>query len=164
MRHRDVKGKNSSAKIEGKAMMQLFVLCIVVLLSIQGSAAQSHSYDKQGKNAQGLLPAVFPLEDLSPTAPAVSPAITSTPHFPGRTQGAYTGITGFFDYQTNTGAPQHIRVDPADSTGRHFHVSKMQFSDPASPGPSRGSRYAFLADGGAHITLQGHSRKRPKWC
>jgi hypothetical protein len=129
-------------------MRQLFVLYIIVLPSVQWSVAPLDSSKRQAKRVSRLLPGVFPVEELPHAAPAAPPAKTSTPHYLKRTQGPYTGITGFCDYQTNTGAPQHIRFNPVDSTRSHIHVSLTECSDPASLCPSHGSRYAYSSDGG----------------
>ncbi|MBI4535292.1 MAG: T9SS type A sorting domain-containing protein [Ignavibacteriae bacterium] len=61
--------------------------------------------------------------------------------------GVYTTLNGFFDYQSNGGACQHIRVNPANG---NIHVIYMISEDSLdSGGPTRGTVYAFSSDGGS---------------
>jgi len=63
--------------------------------------------------------------------------------------GTYTGLQGFYDYQSNGGASQQIRVNPAN---QKLHAVYMV--DPDSPivpsvNPNRGTVYAHSTNGGA---------------
>ncbi len=61
------------------------------------------------------------------------------------TVGAYTGLSGFYDWQSNGGAVQHIQVNPANG---NIHVTYMVSDDSTQLGASRRSAYAFSSDGG----------------
>ena len=66
-----------------------------------------------------------------------------------RILGTYTGITGFFDYQTNAGACQFIRVDPSNASGNLIHVIFMSSPDSTAPtGSTRGTYYVYSTNGG----------------
>lgn len=72
-----------------------------------------------------------PLSDLPPQSSAV---------------GTYTTLQGFYDYQINGGAAQHIRVNPANG---NIHVIYMADPDSAVAGyTNRGTYYAFSTNGG----------------
>jgi hypothetical protein len=73
----------------------------------------------------------------SPPPPFIFPA--------HRGFGTYTGLTGFWDYQSNGGSIQHIRVDPASG---HIHTIMMIADDSASISPSRRTAYSYSTDGG----------------
>lgn len=62
--------------------------------------------------------------------------------------GTFTTLTGFYDYQSNGGAVQHIRVNPANG---NIHTTWMSSSDSTAAGlnPARRVRYAFSSDGGS---------------
>jgi len=60
--------------------------------------------------------------------------------------GTPTTLGGFYDYQSNGGSIQHIRVNPANG---NIHVTYMSDPDSAVPNtPNRGSYYAFSTNGG----------------
>lgn len=61
--------------------------------------------------------------------------------------GTYTTLGGFYDYQCNGGAAQHIRRNPANG---NLHVIFMTSTDSLNPGGSgRSTVYAFSTDDGA---------------
>jgi hypothetical protein len=61
--------------------------------------------------------------------------------------GTYTTLSGFYDYQVNGGACQHVRVNP--TTG-DIHVVFMSADDSLAPaGPSRSTYYAYSSNAGA---------------
>ncbi len=83
-------------------------------------------------------------------APVVNSSLRSLPPgSPPRTSvaGNYTTLEGFYDYQINGGAAQHIRANPANG---NLHAIYMATSDsPAVSGdPSRRTWYAFSTNGG----------------
>ncbi len=57
----------------------------------------------------------------------------------------YTGIDGFYDYQTNYRTPQYIRVCPGTS---HIHAIMMVADDSANISSSRRTAYAYSSNGG----------------
>jgi hypothetical protein len=61
--------------------------------------------------------------------------------------GTFTTLTGFYDYQSNGGSIQYIRVNPA--TG-NIHVTYMLSDDSTATGldPGRRVAYAFSTNGG----------------
>ncbi|MFN0159406.1 MAG: T9SS type A sorting domain-containing protein [Bacteroidota bacterium] len=59
--------------------------------------------------------------------------------------GTYTSLTGFYDYQSNGGGVQHIRVDPASGW---IHVVFMVGDDSSDYNNARRTAYAFSTDGG----------------
>lgn len=62
------------------------------------------------------------------------------------TVGTFTTLTGFYDYQSNGGAVQHIRVNPANG---NIHVVYMLATDStAGLNASRRVGYAFSSNGG----------------
>ncbi len=65
------------------------------------------------------------------------------------TVGTFTTLTGFYDYQSNGGAIQHIRVNPANG---NIHVTYMMSEDSTASGLNTGRRtsYAFSSNGGAN--------------
>ncbi len=65
------------------------------------------------------------------------------------TAGAYTGLSGFYDYQVNTGACQYVRLDRSDPTGNKIHVVFMGAPDSLAPtGSTRRVYYAYSSNGG----------------
>ena len=61
----------------------------------------------------------------------------------------YTGINGYYDYQTNYRAPQYIRACPGTS---YIHAIMMVADDSLNPSTSRRTAYAFSSDGGTTWT------------
>lgn len=61
--------------------------------------------------------------------------------------GTFTTLTGFYDYQSNGGAIQHIRVNPANG---NIHVTYMIATDSTAAGlnNSRRTGYAFSSNNG----------------
>ena len=57
----------------------------------------------------------------------------------------YTGIDGFYDYQTNYRTPQYIRVCPNTT---HVHAVMMVADDSANISNSRRTAYAYSSNGG----------------
>ncbi|MFN0157309.1 MAG: FlgD immunoglobulin-like domain containing protein [Bacteroidota bacterium] len=61
--------------------------------------------------------------------------------------GTYTMLEGYYDYQSNGGTNQYIRVDPTDPN--KIHVIYMIAEDGVNVNPSRRTAYAYSSDGGA---------------
>jgi hypothetical protein len=61
----------------------------------------------------------------------------------------YTGINGFYDYQTNYRTTQYIRACPGSSM---IHAIMMVADDSLNPSTSRRTAYAFSSDGGSTWT------------
>ena len=61
----------------------------------------------------------------------------------------YTGISGFYDYQTNYRTPQYIRACPGSQM---IHAIMMIADDSLAPNTTRGTAYAFSSDGGTTWT------------
>ena len=59
--------------------------------------------------------------------------------------GTYTTLSGFYDWQSNGGAAQHVQVNPANG---NIHVVYMLSDDSTSIATSRRSAYAFSSNGG----------------
>ncbi len=57
----------------------------------------------------------------------------------------YTGIEGFYDYQTNYRTPQYIRVCPNTT---HVHAVMMVADDSANTSASRRTAYSYSSNGG----------------
>jgi hypothetical protein len=60
--------------------------------------------------------------------------------------GTYTGLNGYYDYQSNGGAVQHVQVNPANG---NIHVCYMLSEDSAAFATSRRTGYAFSTNNGA---------------
>jgi hypothetical protein len=76
------------------------------------------------------------------------------------TVGTFTGLSGFYDYQSNGGSIQHIRVNPANG---NIHTCYMTSADSTAEllNVNRRVRYAFSSDGGAtwgHATVPATTR------
>ena len=65
--------------------------------------------------------------------------------FIGAAQPTYTGISGFWDYQTNYRTPQYIRRCPNSSV---IHAIMMVADDSLNPNLSRRTAYAFSSNNG----------------
>jgi len=59
--------------------------------------------------------------------------------------GYYTSLSGFYDYQINAGACQHVRIDPSNG---NIHVIFMVSDDSTDIAGSRRTAYAFSSNGG----------------
>jgi hypothetical protein len=91
-----------------------------------------------GQNAQSgplVLPIVEP-----PTNPVI---------------GTPTGLSGFYDYQSNGGSAQYIRTNPANGA---IHVTYMLADDSASTSASRRVGYAYSTNNGSTWNTFGNLR------
>lgn len=77
----------------------------------------------------------------------VNPAVTVVPgtYYDSPTVGVYTGLGGFYDYQCNGGAAQHIRVNPANG---NLHAIMMVANDSINFNTGRRTAYAFSTNNG----------------
>jgi hypothetical protein len=57
----------------------------------------------------------------------------------------YTGLTGFYDYQTHGRTPKHLAVNPANG---YLHAIFMSSPDSSNIEPSRRTNYAYSTNGG----------------
>jgi hypothetical protein len=64
-------------------------------------------------------------------------------------QSTYTGIQGYYDYQTSYRSPQYIRCSPGFDT---LHAIMMVSYDSLNPSSSRRTAYAFSSNGGTAWT------------
>ena len=79
-------------------------------------------------------------------APVILAALLAAPAF-SQTPGVYTTLSGWFDYQSNGGSVNYIRVNPANG---QIHVIYMVSNDSANTGgPTRGTAYALSTNNGA---------------
>jgi len=69
-----------------------------------------------------------------------------------------TGISGFWDYQTNYRTPQYIRICPNSSL---VHTIMMVSDDSLNLGTSRRTAYAFSSNGGSSWTTFNQIRVPP---
>lgn len=69
--------------------------------------------------------------------------------------GTYTTLGGYYDYQSNGGACQYIRVNPANG---NVHVTFMLSEDSLSVSPSRRVGYAFSTNAGSSWNNFGNLR------
>ncbi|MBI5472975.1 MAG: hypothetical protein HY961_11575, partial [Ignavibacteriae bacterium] len=67
----------------------------------------------------------------------------------------YTGISGFYDYQTNYRTPQYIRVCPNTT---HVHAVMMVADDSANISTSRRTAYSYSSNGGTTWNTFGDNR------
>ncbi len=114
-------------------------LLLTVTLFLTG-IAMAGSGTKKVQDAMVAPESAFDREALQkhvsdPLVPAMSPTI-----------GTYTTLNGFFDWQSNGGAVQHIQVNPANG---NIHVVYMISTDSTNFGASRRTAYAFSSNDGA---------------
>jgi hypothetical protein len=139
-------------------MKNLFVVCCIILLSgvrlDAGVKSRAHLSPAKQKMAEIALP-----DERQVVATGKSHFSIPPYALPARTLGAYTGISGYFDFQCNAGATQYIRVDPSDPTGNTIHIIMMEASDSTSPtGNSRGTYYGYSTNGGSSWNTFGLAR------
>ena len=124
---------------------------VVVLLCIGVLGANGATIVKRNLSAakQKMLETALPDERRIADAPKGSGVPLGEVPAMRTLLGTYTGITGFFDYQTNAGACQFIRVDPSNPTGNLIHVIMMEATDSLAPtGPTRGTYYVYSTNAG----------------
>jgi hypothetical protein len=81
---------------------------------------------------KGTTTRLFPISEVNPPSPVI---------------GTYTTLSGFYDYQSNGGACQYIRINPANP--QQVHVIFMLADDSIPPLRwVRRTGYAFSSDGG----------------
>ncbi|MBI5471773.1 MAG: T9SS type A sorting domain-containing protein [Ignavibacteriae bacterium] len=116
-----------------KLLLLFVLLCVVVAIACAGSGT------KPTQSAQVQVD-----QSIGRDAPIRTTADYLTP-FARPTVGSYTTLTGYYDWQSNGGAVQHIQVNPANG---NIHVTYMVSDDSTQLAASRRSAYAFSTDGG----------------
>jgi len=120
-------------------MKNATVLLLLLLVALW--TAHAKVGEKKGAYEQPLLE-----EAIDYVAPSVPYPVADRANHSSLGGGIYTGLTGFYDYQSNGGSCQHIRMDPA--TGA-LHVVYMAAPDSADPAHAmRNVYYAYSTDGG----------------
>ena len=117
--------------------LQLVCLtCLVVTFAFAGSGGKGNPLQNAHVETEQIFDRVG--------------ATTATPDqlspFARPTVGTYTTLSGYYDYQSNGGAIQHIQVNPANG---NIHVIYMLSEDSVSFSTSRRTGYAFSTDNGA---------------
>jgi hypothetical protein len=89
-----------------------------------------------------------PFKDDQPFDPAATYNAVPPPHFGINTVGTSTTLSGFYDYQSNGGSIQHLRVNPANG---NIHVTYMLADDSTAGGLNNARRvaYAFSSNSGS---------------
>lgn len=124
--------------------MEKRLLVVAVVTAVTCSFALAGTGKKKGAYQEVLG---------EPAVPVAEVPYTRVPD-PDWTQmrsevGVPTTLSGFYDYQSNGGAIQHIRVNPANG---NIHVIYMLAEDSLNLGPSRRTAYAFSSNGGVTWT------------
>jgi hypothetical protein len=128
--------------ISSKAVQsQPIWLCLITLLVLQSSNAQVPAGDQEFLDV-GNGPKMKVTNYNSVLKSRAPLTLKDQVHLVG----TYTGLSGFWDYQTHGAACQYIRVDP-DSPNR-VHVTYMLSDDSTDWNPRRGTGYALSSDGG----------------
>lgn len=112
-------------------------------LSVIGVLALSLSFAGTGKKRGFQYPVDY-VEPAQQTPVHTQVTQDATPQSPSAV-GTYTTLTGYYDYESNGGACQFIRVNPANG---NIHVVYMMAEDSASTNASRRVAYAFSSNGG----------------
>ena len=122
--------------------MKKHLLLFVALLFVAGTVL-GFAGTKKAKIAYEA-----PLDESKPVTGGV--LHTSVPPAPNVVSlvGASTSLTGFYDYQSNGGSIDQIRVNPANG---NIHVTFMLSDDSTAAGLNTGRRtaYAFSSNGGS---------------
>ncbi len=122
-----------------KLLMLIATIAFVVSLSLAGDAKRKGAYEE-------------PLREERTTASNTTYKPLS-PDWSGMTSavGTFTTLSGFYDYQSNGGSIQHIRVNPANG---NIHTTYMLADDSTTGGlnNSRRTGYAFSSNGGTTWT------------
>ncbi len=116
-----------------KLLLSFALCCAVGAVAFAGSGSTAtQSAQVQVDQLLGrAVPIHFTPDNLSP--------------FARPTVGSYTTLSGYYDWQSNGGAVQHIQVNPANG---NIHVAYMVSDDSTQLAASRRSAYAFSSDGG----------------
>jgi hypothetical protein len=119
---------------------KMLLLCMMSLLPLSLGVAGGGDSRTQLQGMQVQIDQ--PVESVAPVT------ITPDPLGPNARPliGNYTTLTGFYDWQSNGGAVQHIQVNPANG---NIHVTYMLSDDSAAIGTTRRSGYARSTDDGA---------------
>jgi hypothetical protein len=120
--------------MDKRFMLLLLVLAVSVVVAVAGQGTKPLGIQVPVEAPEGVVHqhvSVPPLREPATDRPMV---------------GTYTTLGGYYDYQCNGGACQHIRVNPANG---NVHVTFMLSDDSLSISPSRRVGYAFSTNAGA---------------
>ncbi len=129
--------------ITKESNMKKTITSLVVLGIVAAFAPEEATAGSKKQAGVPALPAnvVDMPADVNPPVVVVRDTRTS----PQATVGVYTGLGGFYDYQCNGGAAQHIRVNPANG---NIHVIMMTADDSINFNTGRRTSYAFSTNNG----------------
>ena len=117
-------------------LWSLAVLVLAAALALAGGSRKKVAYEE-------------PLKEDKPFDPNVQYHPLPAPDWSRVTDvGTPTTLTGFYDYQSNGGALQHLRVNPANG---NIHVTYMLSDDSTAAGLNSARRvaYAFSSNNGS---------------
>ncbi|MBX2992647.1 MAG: T9SS type A sorting domain-containing protein [Bacteroidetes bacterium] len=117
-------------------LLLVCLMCLVVTFAFAGSGGKGNPLQNAHVEAEQLFDRV--------DATTITPDYISPLSRP--LVGTYTTLSGYYDYQSNGGAIQHIQVNPANG---NIHVIYMLSEDSAAFATSRRTGYAFSTDNGA---------------
>lgn len=120
-----------------KKLLWLSVVSVLAMsLAIAGGSKKKLAYEGLPNERQPVGPEAPSVRVPDPDWSTMNSAV-----------GVFTTLSGFYDYQSNGGAIQHIRVNPANG---NIHATYM-LADDSTTGLSNARRtaYAFSSNGGA---------------
>ncbi len=117
-------------------LLTICALCPVLVLSaMAGSGSKTTETQNMQVQIDQMIERAVPIHA---TPDYLSPLARPT-------VGTYTTLNGFYDYQSNGGAIQHIQVNPANG---NIHVIYMTSDDSLQLASSRRTAYAFSSNAG----------------
>ncbi len=129
--------------------MRKFVLSVMAVLLLTGMAFS--------QDPTGLVPSSALIDQGPAKEDAIYPVMKNAPKMvmpsyltPPSGRGVYTGIAGYWDFQTNGGSLEYLEVSPLNPN--HVHAMMMIAIDSGSTtaiGASRRTGYNFSSDGGS---------------
>ncbi len=123
-----------------KLLMSFATIVFVVSLSFAGDTKRKGAYEEPLKEDR-------PVNSNATYKPLANPDWSRM----SSAVGTFTTLSGFYDYQSNGGSIQHIRVNPANG---NIHTTFMLADDSTSGGLNNARRtgYAFSSNGGTTWT------------
>lgn len=130
-------------------MFKVFVIIISFFLLTNFVTAQnaekSHIIPREALIDPGPIPESNVLQKASTSSNTLPDYMSST-----NSQGVSTGITGFFDFQTNGGALEYLEVNPLNPN--RIHAIMMVSTDSLNVSASRRTAYSYSSNGGSTWT------------